>query len=288
MERVPLVAAVNDLSGFGRCSLTVALPILSALGLQACPLPTAVLSNHTGYKSCWIEDFTDNLVPYIAQWRALGLRFDGIYTGFLGNARQAEILRGFLLEFAKPDAVRLVDPAMADNGRLYSSCSGELVEAMARLVAESTVTTPNLTEACLLTGRDYAEVSALRGSDALDAAFGMAEALRCLGAESAVVTGVHADDGFVDNVGADARGERFTVRTARIERSFAGTGDVFASVLFGRLVQGKALRAAVADAADFVHEATRLTAESGSPLTDGIAFERLISPRFGAEGNGEQ
>ena len=145
MKPIPLVAAVNDLSGFGRCSLTVALPILSAMGLQGCPLPTALLSNHTGYPSCFFEDFTDRMEAYLAEWRKLSLRFGGACTGFLGNEKQADIVAGFLSEFCDEGAVKLVDPVMADNGQPYSTCSPALCERMKTVVAQGTVTTPNLT-----------------------------------------------------------------------------------------------------------------------------------------------
>ena len=156
MGPIKRIAAVNDLSGFGRCSLTVSVPILSAMGFQVCPLPTAVLSAHTGYPHPVVRDFTADMADFLAHWESLGLTFDGVYTGYLGNQRQADILEPFLRLQKERGALRLVDPAMADNGKMYASCSPELVPAMARLVALATVATPNLTELCLLTGEDYA------------------------------------------------------------------------------------------------------------------------------------
>ena len=158
MTPIQRVAVVNDLSGFGRCSLTVSIPILSAMGVQVCPLPTAVLSAHTGYPNPVVRDFTDDMEGFLAHWESLGLTFDCGYTGYLGNERQADILEPFLRRLRDRGALRLVDPAMADNGKLYSSCSPALVPAMARLVSLASVATPNLTEACLLTGSNYSLV----------------------------------------------------------------------------------------------------------------------------------
>ena len=159
---VQRVAAVNDLSGFGRCSLTVSIPILSAMGFQVCPLPTAVLSAHTGYPNPVIRDFTEDMEGFLRHWESLGLTFACGYTGYLGNERQADVLEPFLRRLREQRALRLVDPAMADHGKLYSSCTPALVQAMARLVALANVATPNLTELCLLTGGDYAAVTGLR------------------------------------------------------------------------------------------------------------------------------
>jgi len=160
MQEIQRIAAVNDLSGFGRCSLTVSIPILSAMGFQVCPVPTAVLSSHTGYPDPLIRDFTEDMEAYLAHWERLGLTFACGYTGFLGNERQAELLEPFLCRLRQQGALRLVDPAMADHGSLYSSCSPNLIPAMARLVSLASVATPNLTELCLLTGEEYAAVVA--------------------------------------------------------------------------------------------------------------------------------
>ena len=160
IEEIRRVAVVNDLSGFGRCSLTVSIPILSAMGFQVCPVPTAVLSSHTGYPNPVIRDFSGDMEAYLAHWDQLGLTFACGYTGFLGDKRQADVLAPFLRRLGEQGALRLVDPAMADHGKLYSSCSEDLVPAMARLVSLASVATPNLTELCLLTGEDYAAVMA--------------------------------------------------------------------------------------------------------------------------------
>ena len=275
MPGIPLVAAVNDMSGFGRCSLTVALPVLSAMGIQACPLPTALLSNHTGYDSCWFEDFTDRMDAYIAQWERLQLRFDGVYTGFLASCEQVRKIEAFIGTFAKPDAVRLVDPVMADNGKLYATYDAALCEEMKKLVAYGTVVTPNLTEACLLTGADYGSLMTLEGEALLEEVFTLAQHISVLGPRQVVVTGVKLGEGTIGNVVID-RDERFVVSTPMVERSYAGTGDVFASVLCGCLVRGEPLKQAVKRTADFTHTVTAYSYAQGLPPMDGIAFEPYL------------
>ena len=270
MKKAPLVAVANDLSGYGRCSLSVALPILAAMGLQSCTVPTAILSNHTGFPSCTFEDTTDRLEAYLAEWRKLGLRFDGVYTGFLGGLLERDCCAG---------AVKLVDPAMADGGALYSTCSPALVEAMKTLVAKSTVTTPNLTEACLLTGTPYEAVAALSGAALEETVFGMAEALSATGPAQVVVTGV-IERNEIANLVVD-HGVRYALRAPRAARSFAGTGDVFAAALFGYLMRGTPLREAVERTARFVADATAHTLALGLPATDGIEFEAYLGRLIG-------
>lgn len=277
MPAIPLVAAVNDMSGFGRCSLTVALPVLSAMGMQACPLPTAILSNHTGYESCYFEDFSDRMDAYISQWERLGLRFDGVYTGFLGGCEQVRKIERFLETFAKPGAVRLVDPVMADNGELYATYDAALCEEMKRLVAAGTVTTPNLTEACLLAGEDYGSIAALEGKALLDGVYMLAEKISGLGPPQVVITGIRLGKDTIGNAVLDRRtGERFTAETPLVACTYAGTGDVFASVLCGCLVRGDPLRQAVERTAAFTHRVTAYSYERGLPPMDGIAFEPFL------------
>ena len=275
MAPIQRVAVVNDLSGFGRCSLTVSIPILSAMGVQVCPLPTAVLSAHTGYPHPVVRDFTDDMEGFLAHWESLGLTFDCGYTGYLGNERQADVLEPFLRRLRDRGALRLVDPAMADNGRLYSSCSPALIPAMARLVSLASVATPNLTEACLLTGSDYAAVM-----DAPDrrrqAVTQMARRILAAGCGAVVITGVESGD-FIENcVLSDGAAEPIWVRGYRVDRHFAGTGDVFASVLCGWLLRGMPLVDAVGQAAAFVCETTEATAQWQENGQDGIAFEPFL------------
>lgn len=274
MQEIQRIAAVNDLSGFGRCALTVSLPVLSAMGFQVCPVPTAVLSAHTGYPNPHIRDFTDDMEAYLAHWEQLGLTFACGYTGFLGNERQAAILQPFLTRLKEQGAMRLVDPAMADHGKLYSSCSPALIPAMARLVSLASVATPNLTELCLLTGEDYAAVTA-------DAACRprverMARRLMEDGCASVVVTGVVQGDRIENCVLSAVDAPAVWVGGHWVEQNFAGTGDLFASVLCGWLLRGIGLVEAVEKTTEFVCKATAATATMQVNGQDGIAFESFL------------
>ena len=151
------IAVLNDLSGYGRCSLTAAMPVISALKVQCCPVVTAVLSNHAGYPECYMDDYTDRMEAYLEPWRKMGFEMDGIMTGFLGSARQASIVADFIRDFKRENTQVLVDPTMGDHGHLYSVCDEDLIEAMRELMQYADVVTPNLTEACALTDTLYLE-----------------------------------------------------------------------------------------------------------------------------------
>lgn len=276
--RIRRVAAVNDLSGFGRCSLTVALPILSAMGFQVCPVPTMLLSAHTGYPDPYIRDMTDDLPAYLAHWERLGLEFEAVYTGFLGAPRQAALLEPFLQNRIQTGALCLVDPAMADHGRLYATCTPALVESMRRLVAMASVTTPNVTEACLLTDTDYDAVAALPPAAQQEALCRVGARLRALGCPTVVITGLPQESGAVGNLIIDeAHPDGAVVSSRRVNRNFAGTGDVFSAVLCGALLQGQTAVDAVRRAADFVYTALVCTASLQAPEQDGVVFEPFLS-----------
>ena len=151
------IAVLNDLSGYGRCSLTAAMPVISALKVQCCPVVTAVLSNHAGYPECYMDDYTDRMEAYLEPWRKMGFEMDGIMTGFLGSARQVSIVADFIRDFKRENTQVLVDPTMGDHGHLYSVCDEDLIEAMRELMQYADVVTPNLTEACALTDTLYQE-----------------------------------------------------------------------------------------------------------------------------------
>lgn len=286
MTRVPLIATINDLSGFGRCSLTVAMPILSSMGYQVCPMPTALLSAHTGYPNPQVRDFTPDMGAFLAHWEQLDLSFDAVFSGFLGNAAQVEVLVPFMREHKARGALCVVDPAMADHGCLYASCTPELVREMCRLVALADVTTPNLTEACLLTDTPYEQVVNEIGIADCKRLHTLGEALLSLGCAAAVITGVHTEDGKLENWVFERGGEPHVVRSARVGKNFAGTGDVFSSVLCGGLLNGETLTEATAKAAAFVREVAAFTAEADTPLQDGVMFEPFLS-RLQRRGNGE-
>lgn len=282
MQPIKRIAVVNDLSGFGRCSLTVSIPILSAMGFQVCPLPTAVLSAHTGYPHPLVRDFTDDMEAYLRHWESLGLAFDCVCTGYLGNQRQADILEPFLRKQREGGGLRLVDPAMADHGKLYTSCSPDLIPAMARLVALASVATPNLTELCLLTGESYDDVMAEpTGADRRLRVEQMARRLLAEGCEAVVVTGVEQGDRIENCVLPSVMAlaewvDEEWVDNRRIDKRFAGTGDVFAAVLCGELVRGETTFAAACRATDFVCKTAAATAQWQKNGQDGIAFEPFL------------
>ena len=269
----PRVAAIHDLSGFGRCSLTVALPILSAMGIQCCPLPTACLSTHTGgFTGFTFLDLTDEMPKAAAHWKSLGLRFDAVYSGFLGSVRQIGVVEAFIRDFRAPGTLVVVDPVMGDGGVLYQTYTPAMCAGMRRLAALADVITPNLTEAALLLDMPFAGL----GSDLVS----LAQTVRALsdgGRRSVVLTGVSEG---ADRTGAlcfdAASGCVRAVQTRRISREFHGTGDVFSSVLTGALVQGASLFDAAERAAGFVCACAERTAAEDLPMREGVDFEPLL------------
>ena len=269
----PRIAAIHDLSGFGRCSLTVILPILSAMGLQCCPVPTAFLSTHTGgFEGFTFLDMTEEMPKVANHWNTLGLDFQAIYSGFLGSERQIHIVEDFIRTFRRKDTVVVVDPVMGDHGEVYKTYTPAMCAGMAQLAAQADVITPNLTEAALLLGIPYETLSADEAG-----CRSIAEQLSMDGRRSVVLTGASAGPDLTGAVCFDARTGRTDILQAeRIPRTFLGTGDVFASVLTGALVKGDALPEATRQAVDFVHACAARTMEENIPLREGVDFEPLL------------
>ena len=270
----PRAAAIHDLSGFGRCSLTIVLPTLSAMGVQCCPLPTAYLSTHTGgFQGNTFLDLTDQLAPAAAHWRAEGVAFDAIYTGFMGSQAQMALTADFIRSFRRPDCRIIVDPVMGDHGRPYRTYTPDMCRAMSGLAALADVITPNRTEAALLLGEDYERLRLETEADCCR----WCGALSLEGRRSVVLTGVTLAE---DAVGAAC----FDRETGRVEfvsaplapGQFHGTGDLFASVLAGALVRGWSLREAAQLAAEFTSQCVRRTWETGTPPREGVEFEPLL------------
>ena len=275
----PRVTAIHDLSGFGRCSLTVALPILSAMGVQCCPLPTAFLSTHTGgFTGFTFLDMTEELPRVATHWKSLDLKFQAIYSGFLGSERQIGIVADFIREFRGPDTLVVVDPVMGDDGKAYRTYTPAMCAGMARLAELADVITPNLTEAAFLLGRDYGRLldggRALHDEGALRA---LAEELSLGGERSVALTGAALSPGQTGAMCFDAR----TGRTEAVQAEFVahplhGTGDVFASVLTGALMRGASLRDGAALAVEFIHACAVRTVAQGLSLQEGVDFEPLL------------
>ena len=271
----PRVAAIHDMSGFGRCSLTVAIPILSAMGVQCCPLPTAFLSTHTGgFEGFTFLDMTDEMSKVADHWASLGLTFQAVYSGFLGSERQIGVVENFICRFRGPDTVVVVDPVMGDYGRVYQTYTAAMCSGMARLAELADVIVPNLTEAAVLLGEDHS-FGALTHDEA--GYRSVVERLSRNGTRSVVLTGVMLHKGEIGACVFDraSGGTEFLFDTF-IGKEFHGTGDVFASVLTGALVKGKTLHEAVRLAEAFVRECAIQTMPQNIPAREGVDFEPIL------------
>ena len=274
------VAVINDLSGLGRCSLTAAIPVLSALGVQACPVPTAVLSAQTGFPGYRLQDLTDHMGDFLTHWQQLGMTFDGISTGFLSSVAQAEGVLRFLDAFPGSDTLILVDPVMGDDGAIYPGYGPELRQRVRRLVERAGVVTPNLTEACLLTGADYASVAALEGPALFDAVAELGRRIQAMGPGIAAITGVRRGE-HIYNVILDREG-RHLVGAPLLGGSYSGTGDLFAAVLHGCLLRGMQAAQAAELAVTFLSAALADTLEAGADRNHGVFFEAHMDLLTGA------
>lgn len=263
------IAAINDLSGFGRCSLAVSLPLISHLGVQCCPMPTAIFTNHTGFPSFYYEDCTGFMAPCMEEWGKLGLEFDGILTGFLGSAQQIQLVERFLQEFTTERTIVIIDPVMGDNGRPYPTYTPEMCQGMKRLAAYGKILTPNLTEACILTDTAYHEK--FSEQELCD----LARRLCDIGAEKVVLTGVPRGE-FLENYCYEREQGAAIQRTHRVDPQRSGTGDVFAAIVAAGAVQGIPFSKCVRTAANFIKLCLKRSAELDIPTTDGVCFEEVI------------
>jgi len=263
------ILTVQDVSCVGQCSLTVALPILSACGLETCILPSAVLSTHTGgFTGYTFRDLTEDMPKIEAHWVKEGLKFDAVYTGYLGSAKQIDYVKSMLRSLAAPGCLAVVDPAMADNGKLYAGFDDAFVACMRSLVAEADYLLPNITEAALLIGMDYRESYDEAYTDAL------AEKLTELGAKNLILTGVGFRPGYT-GVLVYEKGERKYYEHRKISQGCHGTGDVYASAFVGALLRGHTAFDAAVIAADYTVSCIEFTRQ----LPDhwyGVAFEPVL------------
>ena len=258
------ILSIQDLSCVGRCSLTVALPVISAMGHRCSVLPTAVLSTHTAFPCPEVADLTDRLEGFARHWQENGISFDLVSVGYLSDPRQAEIVDRILEQIG---SFTVLDPVMGDHGKLYSRISSDHIGAMKRLAARADVLLPNLTEAAALAGRPYrAQVDEAYLDD-------LPEGLLSLGTRAAVITGVHLRDGAIGYYGRDREGNTFCYQGELIPRQFHGTGDLFAAVLSGSLAAESPLPAAAQKAAEFVRACVENT-ENVTPF--GVEFEKQL------------
>ena len=269
MNKMKKVAAINDLSGSSRCSLTVAMPVISAMGIQCCVLPTAILSNHTGYKSFYFEDFTDGMEQFATNWQKQNLKFDCIYSGFLGSDRQIETVERFIEKFADESTKILIDPVMGDDGKIYSTYTEKMCTEMKKLAAAADVITPNITEACVLSDTKYKSESA----DENDLRK-MADKIAALGAKNIVITGIIDGDRVSNYVYRGGEGVFVSSPLARM--TYSGTGDLFASVLCGMITNGSDIKSAVKTASYYTAMVTQKTCELGNDWEEGVCFELFM------------
>lgn len=272
---VPRVAAIHDLSGFGRASLTVVIPVLSTMGIQVCPLPTALLSTHTGgFTDYRIADMTDHMQDCIDHWKSLDLRFDVIYSGFLGSPRQVDVVARFIQDFHHSEQLVVVDPVIGDNGQPYGPMGPEMIREMKRLIGRADVITPNFTEAAFLLDEPYL--------DHIDEALckQWIQRLCDQGPRMVIITSV--PDGPFNRgssvVAYDRDDGRFwKVNCEYIPAHYPGTGDAFASVVVGSLLQGDSLPIALDRAVQFVSMAIRATFGYNIPSKEGVMLERVLT-----------
>ena len=261
------IISIQDISALGKCSLTVALPIISAMGVECAVVPTAVLSTHTQFTGFTFCDLTDEMEPIAAHWTDQGFTFDAVYTGYLGSFRQVDIVRDYFRRFGAGAKI-IVDPAMADNGKLYAGFGPEFPQKMAELLEGADLVLPNLTEACFLLGKEYKEE--------YDRAY-VTDILRGLldrGAKTAALTGVSFAPERLGVACMDQAGAYSEYFTERLPVSFHGTGDIFSSAAVGALVRGMSAPEALALAADYTVECIRLTLAEENHSWYGVNFEQ--------------
>ncbi len=265
------ILTIQDISCLGKCSVTVALPVISAMGVETVILPTAVLSTHTMFSGFTVKDLTDQLVPITEHWKSQNVTFDAIYTGYLGSAEEIEIVKKIFKDFGGDDTLIFIDPVMADNGKLYPAFDEAYAKLNAGLCGEADIIVPNITEACFMTGMDYrTEYDEAYVKELLDK-------LAALGSKVVVLTGVSLSKGKTGVYGLDTvTGETFIYQNDLVDATYHGTGDIFASVAVGGLTRGLSRDKAFALAADYTADTIRETLHNPKKPWYGVDFEATI------------
>ncbi len=273
MDKLNRIVAVHDISGFGKCSLTVALPVVSATGVECACMPTALFSTHTGEFTGWtFRDLTDQMLPMARHWHSIGMPIDGIYSGYLASPAQVELLGQVIDQLATEDTLIVCDPAMADNGRYYAGLGDELCGAFRALFSRVHVVTPNITEAALLTGEEY--LPAPHSPEYIDRLF---NGLARLGPRVAAITGVHPSGDEIGIVVRDfSTGESFAAMSRALDGVFYGTGDIFASAFAALLVRGASAGQALEAASALVRESIVRSYHRDTPRPWGVDFEGAL------------
>ena len=273
MEIQKRVAAIHDISGFGKCSLTVALPVLSAAGFEVSVIPTAILSTHTAVKPGFTyRDLTEDMLPFAKHWKSIGLTFNALYSGYLGSTKQIDIVCDIFDMFKTPNTLTVVDPAMADNGRMYSLFDKSFAGEMKKLCQKADIIVPNMTEAAFLLGQEYKD-----GPYTVEYIENTLKNLSKLGPKKVVLTGVWFKESNLGAACYDSETQRthFLLKK-RFMGMFHGTGDVFASALTAALVKGKNLKTATKIAVDFTTDSLKRTANGYTDHSYGVDFERSL------------
>lgn len=268
-KKIKKVAAIHDLAGIGRCSLTAAIPILSVLGVQACPLPTAVLSCQTDYNDFYFFDFTNEMIKYKRSWDEMGIGFDGIYSGFLGSEEQINVVIDLIEK--NHDSFVLIDPVMGDNGIRYKTYTNSMCSRMKELIKHADIVTPNLTECCILTNRIYEKIS-------LDKhiLLQIAKEISDLGPSKVIITGVIKGDEIITFAYDRETEKSFIVKNQYNQKSYSGTGDIFASIICGIMMNRGNFEFAVDKACQFIKNAIDFTGTDNVDTNNGVDFEPLL------------
>lgn len=265
------IVTVQDISCVGKCSLTVALPIISAMGVEAAIIPTAVLSTHTMFSGFTVKDLTDQIEPITNHWQNEKIAFDAIYTGYLGSFEQIDLMKKMFSEFGTDKSITFVDPAMGDHGKLYPAFDEKFAKHMATLCAEADIIVPNITEACFMTGTEYKE------SYDEDYVNDLLRKLSALGAKLSILTGVSFEDGKTGVMGYDSeKDETYYFCHEKLSSSYHGTGDIFSSTCLGALMRGFDWKKAIEIAALYTAECIRITMADGKLQWYGVHFEQAI------------
>lgn len=265
------IVTIQDISCVGKCSLTVALPIISAMGVETAIIPTAVLSTHTMFNGFTVKDLTDQIKPITQHWKNENFDFDAIYTGYLGSFEQIDLMKEMFDEFKTDSNLLFVDPAMADNGKLYPAFDEAFAKHMATLCAKADIIVPNVTEASFMTGIEYkAEYDEAYAKN-------MLKALADLGAKVSILTGVSFEEGSTGVMGYDKEADEFYYYShPKHAMSYHGTGDIFSSTCVGAMMNGMSWKEAIAVAADYTSECIRITYEDPTAISYGVNFESVI------------
>lgn len=275
------IAVINDLSGFGRCSLTAAISVICAMGVQPCPLPTAILTAQTGYPSYYCDDYTEKMEHFRSEWKNMGQNFDGIYTGFVASERQIEQIFHFIDTFDTKHTFLLVDPVLGDDGKTYDFFTPRLLEQMKKLVQKADIITPNLTELALLTDTPHDRLSETLDHHAwISAIATLAEKLYENGPSHVIVTGIC----FTDSEGVRQMGNLYISKNTSlllafpyIGKSYSGTGDLFASCIAAGVARGDAIPSIIQTAGDFLEAALKDSVREDVPHNDGVNYEKFLS-----------